>query len=184
MRRNAKRGRHRRLPDAALAGDHEQRVGEKGIHRSWTPRPDAAAGSGHRPSLSAAGRSGCWLLECDRDTERSQTLREKAKAYADIPPHSSLSQTQFTCDYGRAERPPRGAGSSITLLEHHPAMVEQLAFEAHLVGAHTRGERETEIGAGQPARYELKLQERLPDAARAGSLTPLGYGLDVVEKTV
>ena len=32
------------------------------------------------------------LLEFDRGTERSQILREKAKAYADILPHSSLSK--------------------------------------------------------------------------------------------
>jgi hypothetical protein len=32
------------------------------------------------------------LLELDRGTERSQILREKAKAYADILPHSSLAK--------------------------------------------------------------------------------------------
>lgn len=32
------------------------------------------------------------LLELDRSTEPSRVLREKAKAYADILPHSSLSK--------------------------------------------------------------------------------------------
>jgi omega-6 fatty acid desaturase (delta-12 desaturase) len=38
------------------------------------------------------------------------------------------------------------------LLEHEPVVVEQLALEADAVRTHARGEREAEVGAGQPAR--------------------------------
>jgi hypothetical protein len=46
-------------------------------------------------------------------------------------------------------------------LEHEPVVLEQLALEADLVGAHTGGERETEVGAGEPAREKLELEQRL-----------------------
>src|SRR5205085_1932709 len=54
--------------------------------------------------------------------------------------------------------PPRGLGHSLLLfLEYEPVVLEQLPLEADLVGAHTRGEREPEVGAGEPAREELQL---------------------------
>ena len=48
-------------------------------------------------------------------------------------------------------------GSSL-FLEYEPVVVQELALEADLVGAHAGGEREPEIRAGQPTREEPKLQ--------------------------
>src|SRR5271168_1695280 len=48
-------------------------------------------------------------------------------------------------------------------LEHQPAVIEQLPFEADLVGAHARGERAAEVGARQPAGHQLQLQQRLSE---------------------
>ena len=62
----------------------------------------------------------------------------------------------------------RGAGLAVrrvdgltatTLFEYEAVMIEELAFEAHLVGAHAGGEREPEVGACQPAGHKLELQQ-------------------------
>jgi uncharacterized membrane protein len=45
------------------------------------------------------------------------------------------------------------------LLEHESVVVQQLPLEAHAVGAHARGEREPEVGAGEPAGREAELQQ-------------------------
>ena len=60
-------------------------------------------------------------------------------------------------------------------------MLEQFPLEADLVGAHAGGEREPEVGAGEPAREKLKLEQRLSETGRADPPVPLGDGLDVVE---
>jgi hypothetical protein len=51
-------------------------------------------------------------------------------------------------------------GSSL-LLEYEPMVVQQLTLEADAVGAHARGEGEPEVGARQPAREQLELEQRL-----------------------
>ena len=70
---------------------------------------------------------------------------------------------------------------SSLFLEHEPVVLEQLPLEADLVGAHPGGEREPEVGAGEPAREELKLEQRLSETGRADPPVPLADGLDVVE---
>src|SRR5215211_9461424 len=60
-------------------------------------------------------------------------------------------------------------------------MVEQLAFEAHAVGADSRGERQPEVGARQPAGQQPSLEQGLREAPRREPLAPLADGLDVVE---
>ena len=70
------------------------------------------------------------------------------------------------------------------LLEHQSVVVQQLPLEADAVGAHARGEREPEVGAGEPAGGEPELQQRLPDARRREPPAPLADGLDVVEPAV
>ena len=67
------------------------------------------------------------------------------------------------------------------LLEHEPVVVQQLPLEADAVGAHARGEREPEVGAGQPAGEQLELEQRLSQARRGEPLAPLADRLDVVE---
>jgi hypothetical protein len=67
------------------------------------------------------------------------------------------------------------------IFEDEPMVVRQLALEAGAVGAHARGERQPEIGAGQPAGEQLELEQRLSPARRGEPLTPLADGLDVVE---
>jgi hypothetical protein len=39
-------------------------------------------------------------------------------------------------------------------LEYQPVVVQELSFEADLVDAHPEGERQPEVGAGQPAREQ------------------------------
>jgi hypothetical protein len=59
------------------------------------------------------------------------------------------------------------------LLEHQPIVVQQLPLEADAVGADARGEREPEIGAREPARQKLELEQRLPEARGRKALVPL-----------
>src|SRR5205085_1373289 len=92
---------------------------------------------------------------------------------------------------GRATRDRQGrlreAASSVEdpglllFLEYEPVVLEQLPLEADLVGAYTGGEREPEIGAGEPARKELKLEQRLSETGRADPPVPLDDCFDVVE---
>jgi hypothetical protein len=58
--------------------------------------------------------------------------------------------------------PARGARGtphlfSSLFLEHKPVVLQQLPLEADQVGAHTRGERQPEVRAGEPAWEKLKL---------------------------
>src|SRR5688572_21841243 len=73
--------------------------------------------------------------------------------------------------------PERGSG----LLEHQPVVLEQLALEADAVGADARGECQAELGARQPPRHELELQQPLTPARPREARTPLLDRLDVVE---
>ena len=57
------------------------------------------------------------------------------------------------CDVRRS-----GPFGSSLFLEHEPVVVQELALEADLIGAHARCEREPEIRAGQPTREKPKLQ--------------------------
>jgi hypothetical protein len=66
-------------------------------------------------------------------------------------------------------------------LEHEPVVIEQFAFEAHLVGVHARGEREPEVGAGEPAGHQREREQRLSNAAGAQPRVPLADRLDVVK---
>src|SRR5947209_1927254 len=54
--------------------------------------------------------------------------------------------------------------SRCRFLEHESIVLEQLAFEADAVGAHARGEREPEVGAGEPAAGKAELQQRFLQA--------------------
>src|SRR6478672_9598368 len=60
-------------------------------------------------------------------------------------------------------------------------MIHQFPLETGTVGAHTRCERESEVGAGQPLRDQLELQQRQTRSPRLGALVPLLDRLDVVE---
>jgi hypothetical protein len=70
---------------------------------------------------------------------------------------------------------------SSLFLEHEPVVLEQFPLEADLVGAHARGEREPEVGAGEPAREKLELEQRLSETGRPDPPVPLADGFDVVE---
>ena len=70
---------------------------------------------------------------------------------------------------------------SLPLLEHEPIVIEQLAFEADLIGAYTRCEGEAEVGAGQPARQQLDLEQCLSDARGSDPRIPPTDRLDVVK---
>ena len=59
----------------------------------------------------------------------------------------------WRCDVRRS-----GPFGSSVFLEYEPVMVQELALEADLVGAHAGGEREPEIRAGQPTWEKPKLQ--------------------------
>src|ERR1700716_3484931 len=68
---------------------------------------------------------------------------------------------------------------SSLFLEHEPVVLQQLPLEADLVGAHPGREREPEVGAGEPAREELKLEQRLSETGGADPSVPLTDGFDV-----
>ena len=53
-------------------------------------------------------------------------------------------------------------------------MVEQFALEADLVGAHAGGEREAEVSAGEPARQQLELEQRLSEGSARRSARSTG----------
>src|SRR5437764_3105865 len=81
--------------------------------------------------------------------------------------------------------PARGAAGiprlfSSPFLEHEPVVLQQFPLEADLVGAHTRGERESEIGAGEPAREKLELEQRLSETGRPDPPVSIGRWFDVV----
>ncbi len=52
----------------------------------------------------------------------------------------------------------------LSVFEYEAIVVEDLALEADVVGAHAGGEREAEVGAGEPARQQLELEQRLSEA--------------------
>jgi hypothetical protein len=60
-------------------------------------------------------------------------------------------------------------------------LVEQFALEADAVGAHARGEGQPEVCAGQPARHQAQLDQRLSQAGLREPPPPLADGLDVVQ---
>jgi hypothetical protein len=71
--------------------------------------------------------------------------------------------------------------SPLVCLEYEPVVLEPFALEADLVGADTGGQRQPEVGAGEPAWEKLKLEPRLSKTGGADPPIPLGDGLDVVE---
>src|SRR4051794_38824473 len=92
------------------------------------------------------------------------------------------------CDRSRQIESPEGtpltAPPGLLLLEYESPVVEQLAFEADLVGTHPGGECESEIRARQPARNKRQLEQALPEAGGADPRVPLLDRLDVIEAAV
>src|SRR5215207_1432419 len=75
----------------------------------------------------------------------------------------------------------RASSCSCLLLEHEPPMIEQLPLEADAIGADARGERQAEVGVGQPAREQFEFEQCLSEARLGKSRPPLADRLDVIE---
>src|SRR5215211_8420899 len=128
-----------------------------------SPRPSGWSSSTTSPSTTTA-RSTSWP-SAPRAPGRRRAATRKAFRW---PSRARAS---------RSER----LGRRRPLLEHEPVVVEELALEADAVGAHARGERQPEVGAREPARYEPGLEQGLLQAACREPLAPLADRLDVVE---
>src|ERR1700751_5257903 len=77
---------------------------------------------------------------------------------------------------GRGRRP-----ISRSVFKDEAVVVEQFALEGDLVGAHAGGEREAEVRAGEPARQQLELEQRLSEAPRLDQRVPAVDRFDVVQ---
>ena len=114
----------------------------------------------HRPCIGASRRFDRDRVDGDRVSPEQHRLhietptdRENAGGPSEDLAVDVVLAYAWRCDVRRS-----GPFGSSLFLEYEPVVVQELALEADLVGAHARGEREPEIRAGQPTREKPKLQ--------------------------
>src|SRR5215216_156854 len=148
--------------------------------RAETPRSRSRATSSWRTSWE----SGPSSIASARIRSASDAAREEGSEARRVPPRRGCQWDRLASSPGlgrdtRCRQRNRFAESG--LLQHDAVVIQQLALEADAVRAHSRGEREPEVGASKPARQKPELEERLAEAGRREALAPLADRLDVVE---
>ena len=171
--------------------------GRVAVHRDGKVRVHLGPGDsfGERGLLDNAPRNATvttevasTLLRVGRGTRCSKRWKRPrrcaSRSISPAPRPGSTSQpatpSWSTICAGR-RRDSETESRSLPVFKDESVVVEEFALEADLVGADAGGEGQPEVGAGQPAGHQFKLEQRLLEARRPDPRVPLVDRLDVVK---